>query len=86
MKKATFPSTSKVPIRIPPGCNTGLSHNYILDGKKASEVNIFEIKLSVCALTQFTMTKYYRAVQISWSVNSGEEIIPGCQEIVVPLC
>lgn len=58
-EEATFPSTGTVPIRIFPGCNTGLNHNYILDGRNASEVNIFEIKLSVCALTHFTMTEYH---------------------------
>lgn len=59
MKYATSPSISKVPIRILPWCNTGFNHNHILDKRNASEVNIFEIKLSVSALTQFTMTKYH---------------------------
>lgn len=51
MKQATSPSTDKGPIRILPGCNTDLNNNYILDGRNTSEVKIFEIKLSVCALT-----------------------------------
>lgn len=43
-------SQAEIPVRRPAGRNTAVSHTTVLDGRNVSEVNIFEIKLSVCAL------------------------------------
>lgn len=86
MKQVTL-VTGEIPVRRPAGRNTALSHINILDGRNVSEVNVFEIKLSVCAFAQFSVTKYHTvALKINGSMNSAEGTIPGCQETVVPLC
>lgn len=70
-------SQAEIPVRRPAGCNTAVSHTTILNERNVSEVNIFEIKLSVCAHAQFTVTKYHTvAYKINCSMNSAEQIIP----------
>lgn len=79
MKKVTFVSQAEILIRGPAKCNTVVSHITTRDGTNVSEVNIFEIKLSVCALAQFTVTKYHRvACKRNYSMNSAEQVSPDC--------